>query len=87
MFNLGSLYLGWDEVARMVVEVTGATAPVESVPSSAFTGPAFLAGRWELDLGRIEERLGFAPARDPDWVRGQFKGALSATWARLSPPS
>ena len=49
VFNLASAYVGWDEVARMVVEVTGGQGGIELVPRTAWRGAAFLADRWELD--------------------------------------
>ncbi len=83
VFNLASAYLGWDEVARMVVEVTAGTGGIESVPRTAWRGAAFLADRWEMDDRRIRSALGFSPTRDAAQVRIALRQAIAATWQRL----
>lgn len=83
VYNLASAYVGWDEVARMALEVTGGTGGIALVPREAWTGPAFLADRWELDDARIRAELEFAPGLDPAGVRGALAQAIGATWARI----
>jgi UDP-glucose 4-epimerase len=83
VLNLASAYVGWDEVARMVVEVTGGTGGIELVPREAWTGAAFLADRWELDDGRIRGQLEMKPCRDASGVRGALRQAIGATWRKL----
>jgi UDP-glucose 4-epimerase len=83
VFNLASAYVGWDEVARMVVEVTGGKGGIELVPREAWTGAAFLADRWELDDRRIRTALGFKPTREAAEVRMALHRAIAATWDRL----
>jgi UDP-glucose 4-epimerase len=80
VFNLGSLYITWEEVARMAVDVTGSSAGVEVVPPTEWKGAAFLADRWELDDRKIRETLGFKPVRDPPGVRGALHRAIVRTW-------
>jgi UDP-glucose 4-epimerase len=81
-FNLASAYVTWEEVARMVVEVTGSSATVEVVPVAEWKGAAFLADRWQLDDRKIREKLGFKPARDPAGVRETLRRAITRTWER-----
>lgn len=83
VFNLASAYVAWEEVARMVVEATGSSAPVEVVPAKEWKGAAFLADRWELDDRRIRAELGFRPCRDESGVRSALRQAIGATWERL----
>ncbi len=80
VFNLASAYVTWEEIARMVVEVTGSSAGLEVVPPAEWTGTAFLADRWELDDCKIRETLGFKPARDPGGVRQALRRAIARTW-------
>lgn len=80
VFNLASAYVTWEEVARMVAEVTGSSAGVEVVSPAEWTGAAFLADRWELDDRRIREGLGFKPSRDPAGVREALRRAIARTW-------
>lgn len=79
-FNLASASVTWEEVARMAVEVTAASADVRVVPPAEWAGPAFLADRWELDDSRIRKALGFKPARDPAGVRDALRRAIARTW-------
>ena len=83
VFNVASAYVTWEEVARMVVEVTGSSGRVEVVPQTEWTGAAFLADRWELDDRRIRERLGFKPARDPAGIREALRRAIGHTFQRM----
>lgn len=83
VFNLASAYVTWEDVARMIVEVTGGRGGIEVVPREAWFGAAFLADRWELDDRRIRVALGFTPCRDESGVRAALRQAISATWRRL----
>lgn len=83
VFNLASAYVPWEDVARMVAEVTGGRGGIDVVPRDAWTGAAFLADRWELDDRRIRAQLGFRPCREPSAVRDALRQAISATWRRL----
>jgi UDP-glucose 4-epimerase len=76
VFNLASTYVTWEEVARIIVAVTGSSAGIEVVPQEAWKGAAFLADRWELDDRRIREALSFKPVRDPAGVREALKCAM-----------
>jgi len=83
VFNLTSLYVTWEEVARMVMEVTGSSAGVKPVPQTEWTGAAFLADRWELDDRKIRQKLGFKPTRDPAGVREALRRAIARTWQQI----
>lgn len=83
-FNLASAYVTWEEVARMVLEVTGSTAGVEVVPASTFAGPAFMADSWHLDDRRFRTMLGWEPRRGPAQVRELLKRAVGRTWDRIA---
>jgi UDP-glucose 4-epimerase len=82
VFNLSSLYVTWEEIARMTVEVTGSSARVQVVCPTEWGSAAFLADRWELDDRKIREKLGFKPTRDPAGVRGALRRAIARTWER-----
>ena len=87
VFNLASTYVTWEEVARIIVAVTGSSAGIEVVPREAWKGAAFLADRWELDDRRIREALGFKPVRDPAGVREVLRRAIAGTWQQQRPQS
>lgn len=79
-FKLATVCVTWEEIARMVVEVTGPSAGVKVVPPAEWTGAAFPADRWELDDRRIRERLGFKPSRGPADARETLRRAIAKTW-------
>ena len=83
VFNLASAYVSWEDVARMIVEITGGRGGIEVVPREAWSGAAFLADRWELDDRRIRAQLGVTPCRDEPGVREALRKAIGATWARV----
>jgi UDP-glucose 4-epimerase len=83
VFNLASAYVSWEDVARMVVEVTRSAAGVEVIPAADWRGAAFLADRWELDARRIRDELGWAPTQDPAGVRVALTRAIAKTWERI----
>jgi UDP-glucose 4-epimerase len=80
VFNLASAYVTWEEVARMVVSATRSCSAVQKVSRAAWSGPAFLADAWQLDDGRIRERLGFRPCRDAAGVRSLLASSIENTW-------
>ena len=84
VFNLASLFVTWEEVARLAVDVTGSSAGVEVVPPTEWKGAAFLADRWELDDRKIREMLGFKLTRDPIGVREALRRAIARTWQQLA---
>ncbi len=84
VFNVSSAYVTWQEVAGMAVEVTGSRAGVQVVPRAEWTGAAFLADAWRLDDGRIRDRLGFAPRREPQEVRRLLRESIGRTWRSLA---
>jgi hypothetical protein len=83
VYNLASAYVTWEEVARLVVDVTGSAAPIRVLPRSDWTGAAFLAERWDLDDQRIRAEKGFNPTRDSVGLRLALREAIAATWARV----
>lgn len=84
VYNVASAYVTWEEIARIVLEVTGSRAPLRVVPAAEWRGAAFLADRWELDDGRLRGERGYKPARDPAGVRAALAAAVAATWRKLA---
>ncbi len=82
-FNLASAYVSWEEIARIVAEVTRSSARVEVVSVAEWKGPAFLADRWELDDHRIRQQLGFKPTREPAGIREALGKAIGNTWRQM----
>jgi UDP-glucose 4-epimerase len=83
VFNLGSAYVTWEEVAQIVTEVTESAAEIEVVPQAAWTGLAFLADRWKLDDRRIRTQLGFSPTLGSGGIREALRRAIATTWRQM----
>jgi UDP-glucose 4-epimerase len=83
VFNLASGYVTLKEIARLILDVTGSTAPIRVVSRAEWTGAAFLADRWELDDRRSRTELGFKPTRDPAGLRQALRDAIAVTWKSL----
>jgi UDP-glucose 4-epimerase len=80
VFNLQSAYVSWEEIAAMVVAITGAKARVEIVPPAEWNGAPFLADAWRLDDALAREQLGYRPRRDAAGVRAQLRDSIARTW-------
>jgi nucleoside-diphosphate-sugar epimerase len=83
IFNLQSAFVSWEEIARMVVGITGGKAEVEIVPPARWSGAPFLADAWKLDDALARERLGYRPRHDPAGTRAQLRDSIARTWEGL----
>jgi len=80
VFNLKSASVTWEEIARIVLDVTGRKGAVDVVAPPDWKGASFLAGSWLLDDSLARERLGYRPLRDEQAVRAQLRRAIEKTW-------
>jgi len=55
IFNLSTLFLSWEEVAWIIIEVTNSSSPLEVIPAGEWKGPSFLADIWELSIEKAEQ--------------------------------
>ena len=62
IFNLSTLFLSWEEVARIIIEVTDSSSPLEVIPANAWKGPPFLADIWELSTDKAERLFTYRSA-------------------------
>ena len=83
IFNLASAYVTWEELASMVIEVTGSKVGVELVPPARFTGAPFLADAWRLEDRLAQDVLGYRPRRDATAVKEGLRRAIARTWQEL----
>jgi UDP-glucose 4-epimerase len=81
-FNFSTVYVTWEEVSRMVREVTGSASEIRSIPKEGWKGSAFLADPWELadNLGR--ELLGYSPMEASE-AKAALKTAISNRWKAM----
>jgi UDP-glucose 4-epimerase len=77
IFNLSTLFLTWEEVARIIIEVTQSSSPLEVIPAKEWKGPAFLADPWELSTGKAERLLGYRSVLSHLTARQRLKEAIA----------
>ncbi|UCD33107.1 MAG: NAD(P)-dependent oxidoreductase, partial [Desulfobacterales bacterium] len=75
-FNLSSFYITWEDVAKMIVEVTG-SGRVETVSQSDWKGSSFIADEWDLTYKKLGDLLGFSPVYPDDEARKLLKEAIN----------
>ncbi|MBP2652551.1 MAG: HpnA: hopanoid-associated sugar epimerase [Firmicutes bacterium] len=76
-YNIASLFLTWQEISAMLIELTGSKSQVVMVDSSIWSGPAFLAERWQLSWEKVARELGYKPLIKPDQAKVSFQRALA----------
>ena len=81
-FNLASLYITWEDLAGMVVDVAG-SGRVETVPQSEWKGSPFLADVWDLSYKRAGELLGYRPIYPDAEARRLLKEAIRGCKERV----
>jgi len=76
IYNLGSLFLTWEEIGAMILRLTNSSSVLQLVPSDRWQGPAFLNEIWDLSWRKAEEELAFMPADSTEGMRSQLIRAL-----------
>lgn len=76
IFNLATAYLKWEEIARMILEVTGSSSPIEVIPAGKWKGAPFLADPWELSTSKAERLFDYRSLFSPVIARQRLKMAV-----------
>ena len=63
LFNLGSVYLTWEEFAGLIVSHANPDARVLALPREAWTGSSFLADDWPFSTRKADEMLQYQAGR------------------------
>jgi len=69
VYNVGSLFLTWEEIGGMIIRLTNA---------NQWKGPAFLNEVWDLSWDKAERELGYTPEGTREQMRSQLSNALQA---------
>jgi UDP-glucose 4-epimerase len=77
-FNTGSMFLTWEEIGRMIIEITKSSSEIQLVEPEKWQGPAFLNEAWDLSWDKAKEILGYKPQYAEDEARDRFREALRA---------
>ena len=76
VYNVGSLFLTWQEIGEMIIHLTQSTSTLQLVPSNQWKGPAFLNEVWDLSWEKAKEDLGYDPGHSREANRSHFTNAL-----------
>jgi UDP-glucose 4-epimerase len=83
IYNLGSLFLTWEEIGTMIVRLTNSTSATHFIPSEKWQGPAFLNEVWDLSWDKAERELGYRPGDSAERARSLFMEALKTCVAEV----
>ena len=76
IYNLGSFFLTWEEIVKIIVHLTNSNSPIQFIPSEEWRGPAFLSEVWDLDWSKATTELGFRPAASAEMMLSLFTEAM-----------
>jgi UDP-glucose 4-epimerase len=83
IYNAGSLFLTWEEIGAMIVDLTHSNSAVQLVPSEQWRGPAFLNEVWDLSWDKAKQELGYEPQQSTEKIRSLFAEALRTCIAQV----
>jgi UDP-glucose 4-epimerase len=83
IFNLSTLYLSWEEVAQIIIEVTHSPSLLEVIPAGEWRGPAFLADIWELSTDKAERLFTYRSTLSHPLARQKLKEAIAQCYRDL----
>jgi len=75
-YNAGSLFLTWEEIGRMIIELTNSSSAIQLVPARQWKGPAFLNEVWDLSWDKATTTLRYRPQHSGKEGRAEFREAL-----------
>jgi len=84
IFNLSTLFLNWEEVARIITEVTVSSSPLEVIPAKEWKGAPFLADVWELSTEKAERVFAYRPTLSPSEARQRLKEAIARCYENIA---
>jgi len=84
IFNLSTLYLSWEEVARMIIEMTHSSSPLEVIPAGEWRGPTFLSDIWELSAEKAERLFAYRSTLPVPLARQRLKEAIAKCYKNMN---
>ena len=83
IFNLSTLFLSWEEVARIIIEVTDSSSPLEVIPAKEWKGAPFLADVWKLSTEKAERVFAYRSTQSPSEARQRLKEAIARCYHHI----
>ena len=84
IFNLSTLFLSWEEVARIIIEVTDSSSPLEVISSKEWKGPPFLADIWKLSTDKAERLFIYHSALSHLMAKQKLKEAIAQCYREIN---
>ncbi|KUK12272.1 MAG: NAD-dependent epimerase/dehydratase [Moorella sp. 60_41] len=85
IYNIGSIFLTWEEIGAMIIDLCGSRSPLNLKLAEQWHGPSFLKEVWDLGWDKAAQELGYRPRRLRGEARAMFIQALRNTieeWRR-----
>jgi UDP-glucose 4-epimerase len=83
IFNLSTLFLSWEEVAQIIIEVTHSSSPIEVIPAKEWKGAPFLADTWELSTDKAEQLFTYRSMLSHLMARQRLKEAIARCYTGM----
>jgi UDP-glucose 4-epimerase len=77
-FNTGSMFLTWEEIGGMIIDITNSRSTIQLVKSEDWKGPAFLNEAWDLSWDKATQILDYRPQYAEAEAKDRFREALRA---------
>ena len=77
IFNLATIYLEWRDIARMIIDATDSSSPLEVIPAREWRGAQFLADSWRLSAAKAEQLFGYRSLYSPAAARQRLGKAIA----------
>lgn len=83
IFNLATIYLSWEDVARIIIEITNSSSPVEVIPAKDWKGAKFLTDRWELSSDKAKQLFNYHSLHSSAMARQTLKEAITQCYKNM----
>jgi nucleoside-diphosphate-sugar epimerase len=83
IYNVGSLFLTWEEIGEMILRLTRSSSALRFIPSDQWKGPAFLNEVWDLSWDKAKRELNYEPEASAEKMRSLFSDALQNCIAQV----
>ncbi|MDL2283956.1 NAD(P)-dependent oxidoreductase [Oxalobacter sp. OttesenSCG-928-P03] len=79
LFNLGSVYLTWEELAQLIINHANPDAKVKAIPKDEWTGSVFLADDWPFSTQKAQDMLQYQTGLTREKAIDDLSRALKAS--------
>lgn len=83
LFNLGTVYLTWEDLANIIIAQANPEAKVVAVPKEEWKGSAFLAEDWHFSTEKAERMLGYRTGLTRENAMAHLAKALEGSVAEV----